>query len=84
MGIGPRRSGVQDLASSGCGRTPLPLNGAVFRHGSMKVPQPPEANIGMFGHVDRGKGTLTQCLTDTWTELRPEGIGRGMRAHRKY
>jgi len=29
----------------------------------MSFPKPPEVNIGMIGHVDHGKTTLTQKLT---------------------
>jgi translation initiation factor 2 subunit 3 len=44
----------------------------------MKVPKQPEANIGMIGHVDHGKTTLTQCLTGTWTDVHSEEIKRGI------
>lgn len=44
----------------------------------LKVPQPPEANIGMIGHVDHGKTTLTQCLTGTWTDVHSQEIKRGI------
>src|SRR5688500_274058 len=44
----------------------------------MKVPKPPEANIGMIGHVDHGKTTLTQCLTGTWTDVHSQEIKRGI------
>ncbi len=44
----------------------------------MKVPKQPEANIGMIGHVDHGKTTLTQCLTGTWTDVHSQEIKRGI------
>lgn len=44
----------------------------------MKVPRPPEANIGMIGHVDHGKTTLTQALTGTWTDVHSQEIKRGI------
>ena len=44
----------------------------------MKVGQQPEVNIGMIGHVDHGKTTLTQRLTDEWTDRHSEEIKRGI------
>ena len=44
----------------------------------MKLPQPPELNIGMIGHVDHGKTTLTQRLTDKWTDEHSEEMKRGI------
>lgn len=38
----------------------------------------PEANIGMVGHVDHGKTTLTQALTGKWTDTHSEEIKRGI------
>lgn len=38
----------------------------------------PEVNIGMIGHVDHGKTTLTQTLTDEWTDRHSEEIRRGI------
>ena len=43
-----------------------------------KMPQPPEVNIGMIGHVDHGKTTLTQRLTGKWTDEHSEEIKRGI------
>ncbi|MCD6411757.1 MAG: hypothetical protein J7L20_04955, partial [Thermoplasmata archaeon] len=34
----------------------------------MMLPKQPEINIGMIGHVDHGKTTLTQRLTGKWTD----------------
>lgn len=44
----------------------------------MSLPQPPEVNIGMIGHVDHGKTTLTQRLTGKWTDEHSEEIKRGI------
>ena len=38
----------------------------------------PEVNIGMVGHVDHGKTTLTQALTGVWTDTHSEEIKRGI------
>jgi len=44
----------------------------------MKFSQPPEINIGMIGHVDHGKTTLTQRLTGKWTDEHSEELKRGI------
>jgi len=44
----------------------------------MKLPGQPEINIGMIGHVDHGKTTLTQRLTGKWTDEHSEEIKRGI------
>ena len=38
----------------------------------------PEVNIGLVGHVDHGKTTLTQALTGVWTDTHSEEIKRGI------
>ena len=38
----------------------------------------PEINIGLFGHVDHGKTTLTQSLTGKMTDTHSEEIKRGI------
>ena len=38
----------------------------------------PEVNIGMSGHVDHGKTTLTQALTGKWTDTHSEELKRGI------
>ena len=44
----------------------------------MSFPKPPEVNIGMVGHVDHGKTTLTQRLTGKWTDEHSEELKRGI------
>jgi translation initiation factor 2 subunit 3 len=44
----------------------------------MSFPKPPEVNIGMIGHVDHGKTTLTQRLTGKWTDEHSEELKRGI------
>ena len=44
----------------------------------MKVPAQPEVNIGLVGHVDHGKTTLTQALTGEWTDRHSEELRRGI------
>ncbi|MCH3977618.1 MAG: translation initiation factor IF-2 subunit gamma [Candidatus Methanomethylophilus sp.] len=44
----------------------------------MKVPKQPEINIGMIGHVDHGKTTLTKALSGEWTDRHSEEIKRGI------
>jgi translation initiation factor 2 subunit 3 len=44
----------------------------------MKVEQQPEINIGMIGHVDHGKTTLTKALSGEWTDRHSEEIKRGI------
>lgn len=38
----------------------------------------PEINIGLVGHVDHGKTTLTQTLSGKWTDTHSEEIKRGI------
>jgi len=44
----------------------------------MSQPNQPEINIGMIGHVDHGKTTLTQRLTGKWTDEHSEELKRGI------
>ena len=44
----------------------------------MKTPPQSEINIGMVGHVDHGKTTLTQALTGKWTDQHSEEMKRGI------
>ncbi|MCX8196945.1 MAG: translation initiation factor IF-2 subunit gamma [Candidatus Micrarchaeota archaeon] len=37
-----------------------------------------EVNIGMVGHVDHGKTSLTRALTNKWTDTHSEEIKRGI------
>jgi translation initiation factor 2 subunit 3 len=38
----------------------------------------PEINIGIVGHVDHGKTTLTQTLTGVWADTHSEEVKRGI------
>ena len=38
----------------------------------------PELNIGLVGHVDHGKTTLTEALTGKWTDTHSEELKRGI------
>jgi len=38
----------------------------------------PEVNIGLVGHVDHGKTTLTQQLSGRWTDTHSEELKRGI------
>jgi translation initiation factor 2 subunit 3 len=44
----------------------------------MKVAHQPEINIGLVGHVDHGKTTLTKALSGVWTDRHSEEIKRGI------
>jgi translation initiation factor 2 subunit 3 len=43
-----------------------------------KLPAQPEINIGLVGHVDHGKTTLTQALSGVWTDTHSEERKRGI------
>ena len=43
-----------------------------------QLPGQPEVNIGLVGHVDHGKTTLTQALSGTWTDTHSEERKRGI------
>ncbi len=45
---------------------------------SDSVTRVPEANIGLVGHVDHGKTTLTKALSGEWTDTHSEEIRRGI------
>ncbi|MBS3815123.1 MAG: translation initiation factor IF-2 subunit gamma [Hadesarchaea archaeon] len=38
----------------------------------------PTVNLGMIGHVDHGKTTLTEALSGTWTDRHSEELRRGV------
>jgi len=44
----------------------------------MKVRTQPEINLGLVGHVDHGKTTLTEALSGVWTDTHSEEIKRGI------
>lgn len=43
-----------------------------------EAPMQPEVNIGLVGHVDHGKTTLTERLSGKWTDTHSEEIKRGI------
>ncbi len=43
-----------------------------------RMPRQPEVNIGMVGHVDHGKTTLTKAITGKWTDTHSEEMRRGI------
>ncbi len=43
-----------------------------------RLPRQPEVNIGLVGHVDHGKTTLTQALSGVWTDTHSEERKRGI------
>ncbi len=43
-----------------------------------KLPRQPEVNIGLVGHVDHGKTTLTKALSGVWTDTHSEERKRGI------
>lgn len=42
------------------------------------APVQPEVNIGLIGHVDHGKTTLTKALSGKWTDEHSEEVRRGI------
>lgn len=44
----------------------------------IKIPIQPQINIGLVGHVDNGKTTLTHALSGRWTDTHSEEIKRGI------
>ena len=44
---------------------------------SRKLPSQPTVNIGLVGHVDHGKTTLTKALSGIWTDTHSEERKRG-------
>src|SRR2546430_2077239 len=78
---GPRKHGVARHPSAEPedrrARTEVD-RGRVAGAGAMKVPGQPEVNIGVVGHVDHGKSTLTERLTGERTDRHSEEIKRGI------
>ncbi|MDG6225608.1 MAG: translation initiation factor IF-2 subunit gamma [Candidatus Thermoplasmatota archaeon] len=44
----------------------------------MRSTAQPQVNIGLVGHVDHGKTTLTEALSGVWTDTHSEEIKRGI------
>lgn len=49
-----------------------------LKEASEKEAMVPEVNIGLVGHVDHGKTSLTQALTGKWTDTHSEELKRGI------
>lgn len=64
--------------------TKKPTEGAVKKGeakasaGAAPAFEQPEVNIGLIGHVDHGKTTLTKALSGKWTDEHSEEIKRGI------
>ncbi len=43
-----------------------------------KIPVQPELNIGLVGHVDHGKTTLTERFSGKWTDTHSEELKKGI------
>jgi len=43
-----------------------------------KKPRIPEVSIGLVGHIDHGKTTLTKALSGVWTDTHSEELRRGI------
>ena len=56
---------------------PAPQKQASAGKGGAAFEQP-EANIGLIGHVDHGKTTLTKALSGIWTDVHSEEVKRGI------
>jgi translation initiation factor 2 subunit 3 len=50
----------------------------------MKKPKKSEINIGVIGHVDHGKTSITHMLTGKWTDTFEEEIVRGISIYLGY
>lgn len=48
------------------------------KQASKTVVKKPVVNIGLFGHVDHGKTTLTEKITGKWTDTHSEELRRGI------
>jgi translation initiation factor 2 subunit 3 len=46
--------------------------------GKVAKAEQPEINIGMIGHVDHGKTSLTKAMTGKWTDTHSEELKRGI------
>ena len=55
-----------------------PAKASTGKSGGAPSLEQPEANIGLIGHVDHGKTTLTKALSGVWTDVHSEEIKRGI------
>ena len=51
---------------------------AETRGDQMRSTAQPQVNIGLVGHVDHGKTTLTETLSGVWTDTHSEELKRGI------
>ncbi len=51
---------------------------AVEKHSEAKEILQPEINLGLVGHVDHGKTTLTERLSGKWTDTHSEELKKGI------
>jgi translation initiation factor 2 subunit 3 len=56
----------------------IAIGGNIEKAADIKKFQTPEVNIGLVGHVDHGKTTLTQALSGKWTDTHSEELKRGI------